>query len=98
MTKIKRYKSVRDFRKDVLDLDDYESWLITFKNSLKSIIITKRKELKLSQNDLANLLGTTQSVVSRLEAGLSKNITIDYLFKVIIVLGMRPEEAMKNVA
>lgn len=98
MAKIRSYKTVKDFRKEVLDLDDYETWLITFKNSLKKIIIAKRKELKLSQNDLANLLGTTQSVVSRLEAGLSKNITIDYLFKVIIVLGMRPEEALKNVA
>ncbi|MCM2351412.1 MAG: helix-turn-helix domain-containing protein [Bacteriovoracaceae bacterium] len=98
MAKLNKYKSVKDFTINGLDLDGFDSWLITFKNKLKKIIISERKRRNMSQSDLAKLLGTTQSVVSRIETGLSKNITIDYLLKVITALGISPKEAMEDVA
>ncbi|MBA2404922.1 MAG: helix-turn-helix domain-containing protein [Bdellovibrionales bacterium] len=98
MSKIKSYKTVRQFSTDALGLNDYESWLITFKNKLVKLIVETRKKNDLSQADLAKILGTTQSVVSRIESGHSKNITIDYLLKVISGLGISPNKMIKLAA
>ncbi len=98
MSKIKSYKDVRQFTTHSLGLNDYESWLITFKNKLIKLIVETRKKNDLSQSDLANMLSTTQSVVSRMESGNSKNITIDYLFKVISILGISPKKMLKIAA
>ena len=98
MSKIKTYKNVRQFSTDALGLNDYESWLITFKNKLVKLIVASRKRHNLSQADLAKILGTTQSVVSRIESGNSKNITIDYLLKVISGLGISPKRMIKLAA
>lgn len=97
MSKIKSYKSVHHFSRDALNLNDYESWLITFKNKLIKLIIETRKKNNLSQQDLALILGTTQSVVSRIESGPSK-ITIDYLLKVATGLGILPHKMIKMAA
>ncbi len=98
MKKIKSFKSVKDFSLNGLGLSEYETWLISFKNKLKVMIVVERKKQNLSQEELAKMLGTTQSVVSRIESGLSKNITIDYLLKIITILGLPPEKAMKSAA
>ena len=98
MSKIKSYKNVRQFSTEALGLDDYESWLITFKNKLVKLIVETRKKSNLSQAELAKILGTTQSVVSRIESGNSKNVTIDYLLKVISDLGISPNKMIKWAA
>ncbi len=98
MSKIKSYKTVRQFSTDALGLNDYESWLINFKNKLVKLIVETRKKNDLSQAGLAKILGTTQSVVSRIESGHSKNITIDYLLKVISGLGICPNKMIKLAA
>ena len=98
MSKIKSYKSVHHFSRDALNLNDYESWLISFKNKLIKLIIETRKKNNLSQQDLALILGTTQSVVSRIESGPSKGITIDYLLKVATGLGILPHKMIKLAA
>ncbi len=98
MSKIKSYKNVRQFSSDALGLDDYESWLITFKNKLVKLIVETRKKNNLSQTELAKILGTTQSVISRIESGNSKNVTIDYLLKVISELGIAPHKMIKWAA
>lgn len=98
MAKLNRYTSVKDFTARGLELDGFDSWLITFKNKLKEIIISERKRRQLTQDELAELLGTTQSVVSRIETGLSKNITIDYLLKVTTILGVSPRDVIKDAA
>lgn len=98
MSKIKSYKNTRQFSTDALNLNDYESWLITFKNKLVKLIVETRKKNNLSQYDLAQILGTTQSVISRIETGNSKNVTIDYLLKVISELGISPNRMIKWAA
>jgi predicted XRE-type DNA-binding protein len=98
MSKIKSYKNVRQFSTEAMGLDDYESWLITFKNKLVKLIVETRKKSNLSQVELAKILGTTQSVVSRIESGNSKNVTIDYLLKVISELGISPNKMIKWAA
>ncbi len=98
MSKIKSYKNARQFSTEALGLNDYESWLITFKNKLVKLIVETRKKSDLSQAELAKILGTTQSVVSRIESGNSKNVTIDYLLKVISELGISPNKMIKWAA
>lgn len=86
------------FSKEVLKLSDYDIWLIRTKNKIIQEIVNRRKSQNLSQKDLAKMLGTTQSVVSRIETGLSRKITLDYLMKVVSVLGMSPQTLLKKAA
>lgn len=98
MKKIKTYKNINQFKKKVLGLSDYDSWLISFKNKLIKKIIIERKKAGISQIELAEMLETTQSVISRIENGTSKSVTLDNLFKVLVVLGASPESLMTEAA
>ena len=49
-------------------------------------IIKARKELNLTQEQLADLVGTKQSNISRLESG-EYNPTIEFLSKIAIAMG-----------
>ena len=49
-------------------------------------IIMARKEKNLTQKDLAELIGTKQSNISRLESG-NYNPTIDFLNKIAVAVG-----------
>ena len=49
-------------------------------------IIMARKERNLTQKDLAELIGTKQSNISRLESG-NYNPTIDFLKKIAVAVG-----------
>ena len=97
-TKTKSYKNVKAFSKEVLRLNDYDSWLITTKNKMIASIVKTRKRKSLSQKELAKILGTTQSVISRIENGTTKNITLDYLTKVANALGISTNINLKKVA
>ena len=88
MAKIETYESVEDFARRGLKLDEHTIWLIGAKRKMINRIIKSRKQQGLSQKDLAEMLGTTQSVISRIENGLSKGFTLDYLTKVADALGM----------
>ncbi|MBL6992017.1 MAG: helix-turn-helix transcriptional regulator [Bacteriovoracaceae bacterium] len=98
MAKTKNYKNVGDFSKDILGLDDYDSWLISVKNKIIAKIVKSRKKQGLSQGELAEMLGTTQSVISRIENGTTRHITIDYLMKIVTVLGVSPKITFKDAA
>ena len=53
-------------------------------------IITARKEKNLSQKDLAELIGTRQSNISRLERG-NYNPSLDFLNKIAHAMGKELE-------
>jgi ribosome-binding protein aMBF1 (putative translation factor) len=98
MAKIKSSKNVESFSKEILGLDDYDNWLITTKNKIIASIVKARKKDSVSQKDLAEMLNTTQSVISRIENGTSKSITLDYLMKVASVLGISSNVTLKKAA
>ena len=98
MAKTKIYKDVKTFSKEVLGLDDYDSWLISTKNKIIASIVKARKQQSISQKELAEMLGTTQSVISRIEKGTSRSITLDYLMRVVTVLGISPNVTLKKAA
>lgn len=98
MEKIKSSKNVEAFSKEILGIDEYDSWLITTKNKIIASIVKARKQEAISQKDLAEMLNTTQSVISRIEAGTSKHVTLDYLMKVASVLGISSNVTLKKAA
>jgi len=53
-------------------------------------IITARKEKNLTQKGLAQLIGTRQSNISRLESG-NQNPSLDFLNKIAHAMGKRLE-------
>jgi DNA-binding XRE family transcriptional regulator len=56
-------------------------------------IIMARKEKKLTQKDLAELIGTKQSNISRLESG-NYNPSLDFLNKIALAVGKELEIKM----
>lgn len=96
MAKVKTYKD--SFSKEVLGPSDYDNWLIVTKNKIISSIVKARKKKSISQKELAEVLGTTQSVISRIENGTSRHITLDYLMKVASVLGVSSNVTLKRAA
>ena len=50
-------------------------------------LIERRNRLRISQTQLANIIGTKQPAISRLERG-DYNTTLDTLFKVVSALGL----------
>ncbi len=98
MAKYKTYKNVDEFSREVLGLSEYQIWLTRTKNLIIKAIIDTRKKQGISQKNLATMLGTTQSVISRIEGGPSRGITIDYLMKMASVLGITPKITLKKSA
>jgi len=78
-----------EFRKRILERPgirkEYER--LTPKYELISLLIQRRKQLQLSQSKVAELIGTRQPAISRLESG-KPNTKIDTLYKVVEVLGL----------
>jgi len=56
-------------------------------------IIMARKEKKLTQKDLAELIGTKQSNISRLESG-NYNPSLDFLNRIALAVGKELEVKM----
>ena len=98
MAEIETYKDVDDFARRGLKLDEHTIWLIDTKCRMIKHIIKSREKQGLSQKDLAEMVGTTQSVISRIENGLAKGVTIDYLAKVINALGMTTRLTVRKQA
>ena len=96
--KIKSYRNVESFSRQALGLKGYDSWLITTKNKIIASIVKARKKESLSQKELADRLGTSQSVISRIENGMTKSITLDYLTKVANALGISTKISLKKTA
>lgn len=55
---------------------------------LSTTMQRRRKELGLSQTDLANKLGVSQGIVSRWENG-EENLTIETIAKIAVALNMQ---------
>ena len=67
------------------------------KYELIRALIRRRNQLRLSQTQLAAIVGMRQPAISRLENGVD-NTTIDTLFKIIAALDLDIEFKPKNPA
>ena len=76
---------------DFLDLTPEESAYIELKLLLSQNLRARRESLNLSQDALARKIESSQSRVSKMEAG-DPTVSIDLLIRSLLSLGVTPEE------
>ena len=76
---------------DFLDLSDDDIALIDLKIAAAHGVREKRKELGLTQTQLANLIGSSQSRVAKMEA-TDPSVSLDLLVKTLLRLGTSRSE------
>ena len=82
-----KYKNDPEFR---------EAWdEVELEYELARQIIKRRIELDITQKDLAEMLGTTQSVISRIENG--HNCSLEYIKKLAKSLQCKPKIVLEPV-
>lgn len=82
-----RYKDAEEFGKS-LGLSDLDIELIRYKKELIQKLIDRRKKLRLSQADVAARIDSKQPAIARMEAGLVGKVSLDFLAKVAMTLGV----------
>ena len=82
-----RYKSARDFAKS-LGLSNIEIELALEKKRIIEKLKAKRKRLKLSQATVAHMIESQQPTIARMESGQVSEVSLDFLAKIAMVLGV----------
>ncbi len=84
----KQFKN-KEFKKEYDELED--------EFEIAKEIITLRKNAALTQKQLAELAGTSQPAIARLESGNYKNISLSFLRKIGKALNATPEIHFKKL-
>lgn len=98
MKKIKTIDSESLLKKQLKDdkfKREYESLEEEFE--IAKEVINLRSDLNLTQKELADLAGTSQPAIARLESGNYKNVSLKFLRKVGKALGATPEIHFKKI-
>ena len=82
---------------DLLELTPEETAYIELKFALSKSLKERRTREKLSQNDLAKMVKTSQSRVAKMESG-DPSVSVDLLVKSLIALGASPKDLAKAIA
>jgi DNA-binding XRE family transcriptional regulator len=82
-----RYKDVDEFGKS-LGLSHVDMELIRYKKELIEKLKERRKKLRMSQAELAKKIGSQQPAIARMEAGLVGQVSMDFLVKIALTLGV----------
>jgi len=98
MKKIKTVNS-DNFLKRQLKNKEFKNEYITLEEEfeISKEVIRLRKELNLTQKELADRAGTSQPAIARLESGNYKNLSLQFLRKVGNALNAIPEVHFKKV-
>jgi DNA-binding XRE family transcriptional regulator len=83
--------------KDFLGLDDVESQFVEIKVALARLLRSTRTRRRLTQFELAEKLGSSQSRVAKLEAG-DPSVSVDLLVRSLLAAGAKPSELARAVA
>jgi ribosome-binding protein aMBF1 (putative translation factor) len=83
--------------KDFLGLTDEEEAMIDLKLSLARAVKEERSKRKLSQDQLARLLGSSQSRIAKMEAGNS-SVSIDLLVRSLLRMGASRRDLIRWLA
>lgn len=81
---------------DFLGLTPEESAYIELKLSLSRALKQARVRNKLSQNELAKRLRSSQSRVAKMEAG-DKTVSVDLLVRSLLELGSKPKDIARHI-
>lgn len=79
---------------ELLDLSPEDLVIVEFRAALAVALQRARKRKKLTQEEAAEQIGTSQAQVSKMEAGRS-SITIDRLIKALASLGVSRPAILK---
>jgi len=80
-----------------LDLSEVEAALVDLKLALTDALRRARRGRSLSQSDLAERIGSSQSRVAKIEAG-DPSVSLDLLVKALIAAGATRREIGKAIA
>lgn len=79
---------------DFLDLSDDERKFLEVKLALATALRKRRERKKLTQTDVARIVGSSQPRVALMEAG-DKSVSVDLLLRSLFALGATPRELAK---
>jgi ribosome-binding protein aMBF1 (putative translation factor) len=80
--------------KDFLGLDEQEATLVDMKLSLIDAVKKSRQKRRLSQTDLAQRIGSSQSRIAKIEAG-DPSVSLDLIVRALIATGATQQEIGK---
>jgi ribosome-binding protein aMBF1 (putative translation factor) len=80
--------------KDFLELSDEEAMLVDLKLSLTNALKQARQRRRISQTDLAQRLGSSQSRVAKIEAG-DPSVSLDLIVKALFAAGATRRELQR---
>jgi DNA-binding XRE family transcriptional regulator len=83
--------------KDFLELNDVEAQLIDIKIALARLLKATRTRRRLTQFELAERIGSSQSRVAKLEAG-HPSVSVDLLVRSLIAAGAKRKDVAKAVS
>lgn len=72
---------------EFLDLSDEDVVIVEFRAALALALQQTRRRKKITQEETAEIIGTSQAQVSKMEAGVS-SMTLDRMIKALAALGM----------
>lgn len=87
MKENKKFKSSSEFGA-FLGLSDLDMELIQHKKKLIEKLKKARASQEMSQAELAKMVQTKQPAIARMESGLVSEVSLDFLAKVALVLGV----------
>ena len=92
MSKIQEYR-LKDLLQEELKDGDFQKEYAALEEEflLAKEVIKLRNEKKLSQKELAEIAGTSQPAIARLESGRYKNVSMSFLRKIGKALDVVPE-------
>ena len=82
--------------KDFLELSPEESAVVELKLRLSDALRARRTKLRLSQEAVADRLGSSQSRVAKMEAG-DASVSMDLLMRALLGLGATPNDVAKAI-
>jgi len=82
--------------KDLLNLTDEDVDYIELHLSLAALLAKRRKSLGYTQTQLADLIGSSQSRVAKMEAG-DPSVSVDLLIRTLLALGVNRKQVGRAI-
>ena len=82
---------------DFLGLSPEENYFVELKLKLAGDLRKRRARRKISQQELAHLIGSSQSRVAKMESG-DASVSIDLLFRSLLAMGAKPRDLGRSIA
>lgn len=82
---------------DFFELTPEEARIIDLKLALRCSLKEERKKQKMTQAELADAIGSSQSRIAKMEAG-DPSVSVDLLLKALMTLGMTNKQISKIIA